>query len=178
MGVQSLDFNHLKAMDFSLDLPLSVEGQVKKNARVEIIFTCHCYSREIEQNESVPANYIVQDGIRARVFCRERYEYSLSLPEKMVGLLKDNSEVFRTVCEFDDNGDSLIIPYTIFMDANKKQEPNRPQKIVIHVKSAHLRRKKAQPTAVGAGVNVLSLLGEVWEHGKQLKRSPRKKPSK
>lgn len=185
--MQSLDFSHLKMMVFSLDLPLSVEGQVKKKARVEVVFTCHCYSREIEQGESVDPNHIVQDGARSRVFCRERYDYSLSLPEKMMGLLEGNAEVFRTVkanffsvylCEIDESGNSLVIPYTVFMEADKKQEPNKPQKIVIHIKSAHLRRKKAQPTPVGAPTKVLNLLGEVWEHGKQLRRAQRKKPSK
>jgi len=98
-----------------------------------------------------------------------------------------NGDVYRTtkanffnvyLCEVDENGTSSIIPYNIFMDANKRQDPGQPQKIVIHIQSAHLRRTKAQPTAVGPAIGVLSLLGEVWEHGRQLRKSISKKSRK
>jgi len=181
------DLSHLRMMSFTLDLPLSVAGQVKKHAHVEVVFTNHCYSRELLLDEVVSADLKVLDGVRERVFCQERYDYSLGLPDKITDLLSNNRQVFRTnkanffniyLCEVDENGKTLMIPYSIFMDANKRQDPGQPQKIVIHIQSAHLRRTKGQPKPVGPAICVQELLGEVWEHGRQLSRPIPKKGKK
>lgn len=177
MDLPNLD--HLITKEYYFDLPLSA-GLIKKKAKIEVSFTCHCYSRGLGNNETPsPADTVIKDGKNHRVLCMERYHYSLNLPSLIDDLMTQNKEVYWTkhlnffslyLGQIGPNGESTLLPYNVFMNARKTKVDGQKEYIRMTIESAYLRREGAQPKPTGKPIRILNLLGEKWEGIQKKKR--------
>lgn len=175
---QSYDISHLGPITRTMNLDLR-GGSVKKNARLSFRFSCHCYSRGPSVGESIPDGWLVPDGSpqkpRDRIFSEERYNYSLQLVHHLDTLIQTNGKVQRsrhlnffatTLTLPSSDGQQLTVPYFIFLDAKKKQDPNYPPRLDIFVESAYTDDPNIPgPFGEGAAVPLSVLLGTIWAAG-------------
>lgn len=170
------DLGHLQPIVRLMDLDLRA-GNKKKDARLEISFSNHCYSRGPEQDEVIPPDELVPDGSkhkpRNRIFCPIRYEQSLFLVARIDALIADNGLVSKsrhlkffstTAVTQDDQGNPVVCSYYIFMSASKKQDLGKPKKIDIFVESAYFEKPTVpSPVSQGQPLKLSEILGQVWE---------------
>lgn len=154
-------------------------GAIKKNARLNFRFSCHCYSRGPAVGEIIPAGWLVPDGSssnpRPRIFCVNRYTYSLQLVHHIDALIQANGQVQHsrhlnffatTMVVANATGQPVSIPYYIFLKAKKKQDPNQPPRLDIFVESAYTDDPNIPgPFGKGASMHLSELLGQVWAEG-------------
>lgn len=175
---QNYDISHLGPFTRRMDLDLR-GGLKKKNAWLSFRFSCHCYSRGPAVGESIPPGWLVPDGSvhkpRNRIFCEERYSYSLQLVHHLDTLIHTNGMVqrsrhlnfFSTMLTLPcSEGQQLTLPYYIFLDATKKQDPNQPPRLDIFVESAYTDDPNIPgPFGDGSPMQLSELLGHVWVQG-------------
>jgi hypothetical protein len=175
---QSYDISHLGPITRQMDLDLR-GGCKKKNARLSFRFSCHCYSRGPAVGETIPDELRIPDGSahkpRDRIFCEERYNYSLQLVQHLDTLIQTNGTVQRsrhlnffatTLTLPSSEGQQLTVPYYIFLDATKKQDENQPPRLDIFVESAYTDDPNIPgPFGDGLPVQLSVLLGKVWVSG-------------
>ncbi|MGB4065652.1 MAG: hypothetical protein WBK19_17665 [Azonexus sp.] len=154
-------------------------GLVKKNARLSFRFSQHCYSRGPSVGEAIPVGWRIPEGPadkpRDRIFCLQRYAYSLQLVTHLDTLIQTNGTVQRsrhlnffatTLVLADAAGAQVSVPYYIFLKARKKQDPNQPPRLDIFVESAYTDDPHIPgPYGVGAPVPLSVLLGQIWAAG-------------
>jgi hypothetical protein len=165
---QPVDISHLAPIQCRMDLNV-LGGKIKKNALLEFKFSNHCYSRGQKDGEIVPADMLVIDGARERIFCKTRYSLSFNLTRHIYDLVSNNGMVeksrhlnFFSTTIVSPNG--VEIPYYVFMRPQKKQDANQPPKIYVHVESAyhHDDQSIPAPTSKGTAQKLSEVLGEVW----------------
>ena len=175
---QSYDLSHLAPFTRGMDLDLR-GGLVKKNARLSFRFSQHCYSRGPSVGEAIPVGWRIPEGPadkpRDRIFCLQRYVYSLQLVTHLDTLIQTNGTVQRsrhlnffatTLVLADAAGAQVSVPYYIFLKARKKQDPNQPPRLDIFVESAYTEDPHIPgPYGVGAPVPLSVLLGQIWAAG-------------
>lgn len=175
---QPISISHLDKITRRMTLDLA-GGKQKKNAFLEFRFSCHCYSREPNENEQIPGGMRVPDGSqehpRDRIFDQTRYSLSLSLPQLIDDLINNNRDVTKTkkqnifattMIVQNANGIGQDVLYYVFMKPKKKQDPNQPPKLDIFIESAHLRDNPRipAPSQEGAPCPFSEMLGRVWEN--------------
>ncbi len=175
---QNYDLSHLAPFTRTMDLDLR-GGLVKKGARLSFRFSQHCYSRGPSVGEAIPAGRRIPEGPadnpRDRIFCEQRYEYSLQLVQHIDALIQNNGLVQRsrhlnffatTLVLADESGESVSVPYYIFLKAKKKQDPNQPARLDIFVESAYTDDPNIPgPFGKGAPIRLSVLLGQIWAAG-------------
>ena len=153
-------------------------GLVKKGARLSFRFSQHCYSRGPSVGEAIPAGWHIPEGPgdnpRDRIFCEQRYAYSLLLVQHLA-LIQNNGPVQRsrhlnffatTFVLADESGEPVSVPYYIFLKAKKKQDPNQPARLDIFVESAYTDDPNIPgPFGTGAPIPFSVLLGQIWAAG-------------
>lgn len=173
---QLVNISHLAPIVRQMTLDLR-GGKQKRNARLEIRFSCHCYSRGPAIGEAIPLGMLVPDGSahdpRNRIFCWVRYNHSLSLLQKIDSLIQNNEEVCRsrhhnffstTIVAQDRNGALVEIPYYIFISAKKKQDLGLPPKLDLFIESAYPDSPDIpSPQGGGALMPLSEMLGRFWD---------------
>lgn len=148
-----------------------------KTAPIEVLFSCHCWSRSPLIGEEIPSTHHVADGSkelpRHRIFCESRYELSRSLPGLIKNLLQPShhDKVFFTRQHNVVRMEMLIpiviglptIKYYVFIKLEKK-EPEGEQKFIrMFVESAYSDSVMHDVPWYGKPIGFKVLLGECWE---------------
>lgn len=132
-------FNHLQP--FAMRMPVQLDGLGIVDVDVVVLFTNHCYSREVEDGEDVNERHIVMDGKTRRLMDSWRYELSLKhLPQLVHSLdtrrIKPSRENFVTIeLEPAAPGESPM-NYAMFFDVIKDRK--RKKRLLLRVKSAYV----------------------------------------
>jgi|GEM_PF-2084305 len=174
------DLSHLEKLVRTMTLDLRGVNRQKHNVRLEFRFSNHCYSKRPKEGEVIPAHLLVIDGSkqnpRNRIFNEQRYLLSLDLIQKLDDLITNNREVDRSrnhnvfsthLIQVNQDGTATEVPYYIFMDVSKKQEPQQPAKLDIFIESAYPHDENVPgPAATGRPIKLSVVLGSVWENRK------------
>jgi len=132
-------FNHLQAFAMRLQVPLDGIGPV--DVDVVVLFTNHCYSREVADGENVNERHIVMDGKTRRLMDSWRYELSLKyLPQLVHSLdkrrIKPSRENFVTIELEPSAPGEAPTNYAMFFDVIKDRK--RKRRLLLRVKSAYV----------------------------------------
>ena len=171
---QEICLSHLVPIRRKITLALS--GGKTKLVDVDFRFSCHCYSRGLQEGEMAPEGLAVPDGSkempRPRIFDLERYALSKGIVDMIDQLIANNSIVTKSRHEnffrvdnvlVNRNGCSETVSYFIFMHAKKVENPGRPKTILVTVESAYAAMEGI-PNPVGQGSRFFGqMLGEKWE---------------
>ena len=86
------DLSHLcfKTYDWEIEL----KNKVRKVIKVDVVFSCHCFSRSPKEGEVYSPSQVVRDHKKERLFDLTRYELSLELPAIISSL--PEHKVFHT----------------------------------------------------------------------------------
>lgn len=151
------DLGHLDPFSFKMTC-----GQ--KTFTVGVIFSCHCFTEELQGHHTPDLHYTHSDETRA--FCVNRYALSRDLPGMITTL--GNRSVY-----WNKNGNfffwrthPLASPYLVFFNAKKAKE-NGIQ-VLLNVDSAHL---KPNMTQYAAPIKFTTLV-EARATGQQIKPGP------
>lgn len=132
-------FNHLQPFAMRIPVPLNGIGIVEVD--VVVLFTNHCYSREVVDGECVNACHIVMDGKTPRLMDSWRYELSLKhLPQLVHSLdarrIKPSRENFVTIELEPSAPGEAPMNYAMFFDVIKDRK--RKKRLLLRVKSAYV----------------------------------------
>lgn len=92
LGGVTYDLGHLAFRTFEWEIEL--KNKQKKAIKVDVRFSCHCFSRKPKQKEVFDAAQVVMDHKGVRLFDTLRYELSLGLPALIADL--PSQKVFHT----------------------------------------------------------------------------------
>lgn len=73
------DLSHLNMRTYAWEIEL--KNKLCKQIEVEVIFSCHCFSRSPKEGEEYRQEQVVYDHKKVRLFDIRRYQLSLKLPE-------------------------------------------------------------------------------------------------
>lgn len=136
---QLWSFDHLKPFALRMYVPLDGVGPVEID--VVVLFSNHCYSRELELGEDANEAHIVMDGGIRRVMDPDRYALSQTylpalihtLPERRI---KPSRENFVTLELAPRAVGGLPRNYVVFFDV--KKDRRRKKRLLLRVKSAYV----------------------------------------
>lgn len=86
------DLSHLEFKTYEWGIEL--KNKVRKAIKVDVFFSCHCFSRSPKEGEVYSPAQVVMDHKKERLFDLTRYEQSLALPEIVASL--PEHKVFHT----------------------------------------------------------------------------------
>jgi len=136
---QLWSFDHLKPFALRMDVPLNGVGPVEID--VVVLFSNHCYSRELELGEDANEAHIVTDGSIRRVMDAERYALSQAYLPALIHTLherriKPSRENFVTLELAPSSAGGLPRNYVVFFDV--KKDRRRKRRLLLRVKSAYV----------------------------------------
>ena len=117
------DLTHLHPCTLVYERPAE-NDKAAEIYNVDVIFTLHCFSRELKPGEGCDNSLMYSDGYESRVFDFRRYELSKRLPEIIQALPdrkpyhNNNRRNFFTIEVVTENGAS--VEYDIFFKVKKK----------------------------------------------------------
>lgn len=86
------DVSHLSFRTY--DWEIELKNKLKKVIKVDVHFSCHCFTRGPRLNEEIDTNYVFMNGKELRLFDRTRHELSKQLPALVSDL--PNQKVYHT----------------------------------------------------------------------------------
>lgn len=136
---QLWSFDHLKPFAMRMDVPLDGIGPVEID--VVVLFSNHCYSREMGLAEDIEEAHIVMDGSICRVLDPERYALSQTYLPVLILILherriKPSRENFVTLELAPSEAGGLPQNYVVFFDV--KKDRRRKKRLLLRVKSAYV----------------------------------------
>lgn len=143
-------FNHLQPFAMRISVPL--DGVGPTDVDVVVLFTNHCYSREVEPGEAVNERHIVLDGNTRRLMDSIRYELSLKhLPQLVHSLdtrrIKPSRENFVTLELEPSVPGEEPRNYAMFFDVIKDRK--RKKRLLLRVKSAYVLERPLTKRELG-----------------------------
>lgn len=153
----------------------------EKKLRIDVHYSCHCYSRLPKSNEVIPLDQLIPDGSeikpRNRIFDETRFELSHQLPSIISRMLSPEGVVHYTdrdnVVRYE-LVESIIplqpaIKYFVFIKLTKIAQEGQQKFIKLVVESAYPESDMFESPNYSKPVNVGVLLGQLWEN-----RTPQK----
>ena len=139
---------------------------------VTVIFSNHCYSKEVKDGRDIARDAFIPDGVRRREFHLERYELSLALPKIVYSMLISNYAVVWDTGKGNQQYNQLVgspninaaKPYYVFMRTSKEQAEGGPKLIQIAVESAYAITPPEPLPAPRKMRTVRAWLGATWEN--------------
>lgn len=155
------DFAHLDPFTFKVTSQLA-----KRDLRVHVTFTNHCYSRGYDAATHPAGQPIIGNGKYKRTFCPIRYRLSHSIPAIVQGLTNPKVKVWETAAErnwcYSITIDDPSGPYHVFFEVRRAGPDRRQwQDINLVVESAYHEGQGGGPALRGSMVFVL-LCGKVF----------------
>lgn len=86
------DVSHLSFQTY--DWEIELKNKLKKVIKVDVHFSCHCFTRGPRQDEVIDQSYVFMNGKELRIFDRTRHELSKQLPALIADL--PNQKVYHT----------------------------------------------------------------------------------
>jgi hypothetical protein len=141
-GDETWTFDHLQA--FAMKISVEQTPKTLTELDVVVLFSNHCYSREIEDGEVVDESLIVMDGNIQRVLDQKRYKLSLQyLPQLVKDLdtrhirIADESRPNFVTFELQStNEDEEPQHYAMFFEV--KKDRSRKRRMLLRVQSAYI----------------------------------------
>jgi len=132
-------FDHLQA--FAMRESVELSGGVNIDIDVVVLFSNHCYTREVKPDEEADGEHIVMDGKNSRLMDAERYQLSLKHLPKMITELrqrkiKSSRENYVTVEIHPSEAGGASRNYVVFFDV--KKDVKRRRRALLRVKSAYV----------------------------------------
>lgn len=163
------DLAHLEAFRLPVDPGLGFEIDVI------ILFTCHCFSHAMVNDErlaaQIPPDELFEDTRERRVLNEERYRLSrqflpaiiLDLPKRKIQIARSAAQNFVTFEIVDSNQTAR---YAVFFSVEKDRRRNK--RILLRVQSAYLLETITQRLKKAGKVNFDVLIRAVYE-GRQIR---------
>lgn len=145
MGTEVWPLDHLAAFAMRVSLELTPGKPI--DIDVVVLFSNHCFSRELEPGEVVEQAHVIMDGNKKRVLDKERYALScqylpaliLDLPTRHI-LVADPSRPNYVTYELPQAIDGVKPDrYAVFFEVTKDRV--RRKRMVLRVQSAYILRK-------------------------------------
>ncbi len=168
----TFDLSHLNTITAKTRAELRASAT---NVKVEVEFSCHCWSRKPVDGEEIPPARFVADGSiqvpRNRIFCESRYELSKALPQLVNNLLTTSGHIHKTdrknIIRIDlvapvVPGD-VVVEYFVFMKLEKRMPPGAQKYVRIFVESAYPESVMYDKVDYGKPFSFAQLMGDVWE---------------
>jgi hypothetical protein len=154
---QSYDLSHLEP--FSFDLQAG-----EQTFRIDLEFTCHCFTEALTQAHSPDFHYMHNGEKRA--FCIERHSLSLLLPN-IVTTLGNRSVYHSEQRNFFFLRDVNATPYLVFFDLFRAKTSAADVRMLV--RSAYLKPNMSRFAAPVRFTNLVSAIAR----GKKLPLGPR-----
>ncbi len=141
-GDETWTFDHLQAFVIKIPLEPTPKNMVKFD--VVVLFSNHCFSREVKPGEVVEESLIVMDGNIRRVMDKQRYELSLKhLPQLVHELATRHIRIadasrpnFVTLELQPANTGEGPLHYAMFFEV--KKDRSRKRRLLLRVQSAYI----------------------------------------
>lgn len=151
-------------------------GNTTKRVKVEVSFSCHCWSRLPVDGEAIPLDRFVADGSREtprnRIFCEQRHEMSKALPFAIDEMLAGDGHVSKTLEHNILRVEQSIpvvandhdIKYFIFLHIEKKEPEGKQKYIKLFVETAYPESALYKKVIEGKPFNLSKLVGDCWKY--------------
>lgn len=166
IGEEVWDFGHLNA--FALKVTLELTAGTETELDVIVLFSNHCFTRGLLQDEIVPDELLWDDGREVRVLDRQRYELSkrylpqliLDLPSRRVQVADPKRPNFVTL-ELPP-GEARTAPkrYAVFFEAER--DTRRRKRILLRVQSAYVIESPSKRLVKAEKINFRVLLKRAY----------------
>ncbi len=141
-GDETWTFDHLQA--FVMKVPIEQTPKNMVEFDVVVLFSNHCFSREVKPGEVVEESLIVMDGNIRRVMDKQRYELSLNhLPQLVHDLdtrhirIADASRPNFVTLELQPaSAGEEALHYAMFFEV--KKDRSRKRRVLLRVQSAYI----------------------------------------
>jgi hypothetical protein len=141
-GDETWTFDHLRAFVMKLPIELTPKNMVEID--VVVLFTNHCFSRELKPDEVVDESFVVMDGSTRRVMDKQRYELSRRyLPQLVQELISRHIRIadptrpnFVTVELQPALTGQKPLYYAMFFEV--KKDRTRKRRLLLRVQSAYI----------------------------------------
>lgn len=157
---------HLAPCTRRVRVPL--QGGHSKAVLVEFHLSNHCYSRGPAAGEQIPADMLVMDGVRERIFDVRRYNLSHLVMDCIDDLLTQGGDVswsrHNNFFQVDlvQEGDGEPIRFYIFMRARKERPEAGEKRIRVQVESAYPELPNVPTPDYVKVESILSVFGRLW----------------
>lgn len=157
---------HLAPCTRRVKVPL--QGGHSKAVLVEFHFSNHCYSRGPAADEVIPADMLVMDGVRERIFDVRRYSLSHLVMECIDELLAQDGDIswsrHNNFFQVDlvQEGESEPIRFYIFMRARKERPEGGEKRIRVQVESSYPELPNVPTPDYVRVESIMSVFGRMW----------------
>lgn len=158
-----IDLSHLEPFSFEVESQLA-----KKNLRVHVTFSNHCFSKGYEAATHPPGEPIIGAGeARPRTYCAIRYRLSHALPALIRNLADlPKTKVWETTAErnwcYSITIEDPSGPYHVFFEVRRAAKDRRQwQDLQLVVESAYHEGDEGGPSLKGSMAFVL-LCGKTY----------------
>jgi hypothetical protein len=159
------DFKHLEA--FVLKVPVRLQPEVITIIDVVVLFSNHCFTRAIHQDEALEQDWIFEDGREVRALDKERYDLSkLHLPTIIRDLqsrhifIADPSRPNYVTIETPDSTDQKPQYYAVFFEVER--DKLRKKRVLLRIQSAYILEQKTKRLAQAQKINFSVLLRKAY----------------
>lgn len=148
VGDVAWEFDHLEA--FVMRLPVETSPGKLVDVDVVVLFSNHCFTREVAEDEVVDAAHVVMDGAVRRVLDKERYALSrkylpqliLELPTRHIQVADPTRPNFVTFELPPAEPGAEPLRYAVFFEV--KKDSVRRKRLLLRVQSAYILEKPSK----------------------------------
>lgn len=160
IGKESYDFKHLNPFTIVVE-----SKKAKKNLRVRVRFSNHCFSRGYIEGQDSSEQIINKGDSKPRVFCPTRYRLSFSLQELISSLNSPKVKVSQTKTErnwvYSIKIDDPEGPYHLFFEISRSPKNKRQyQDLEMVIESAY--HETIRPPQILGHMKFLLLCSKVY----------------